>query len=190
MRVQTDPCSRIEDLSALASEIRVSLEMLGERVGSDARLFVSSPIAIYVGGMPKARTPISQVVKRSAWRRIVSADAEPVALIDQPIAADDRRGTLSVRPREAALALLRALERVDSLPTPTSSHYRLRFVSFPHLYVTAVWISAAHSLFIPTRRGHPDRPAPEVLSESSFRSLLLRKANSRRASKARGRERQ
>lgn len=172
----------------LGPTVALALQQLGEPLPANPSLSVSSPIPVYAGRGSILGATVAKMVRRTGWRSIVMSNATPVALVDLPKQGAVSPRPTSIRGHDAAMAFLRVLHEADRVPGLDKAAYRLRFVVFPGLFVTALWLSSRRPLFIPTRIGSHGRPLPTVYTESSFLSLLKRRHEgelrvSRKASK-------
>lgn len=156
--------------AGLGAFVMQGLQALGEPASVDAPLSVLSPIPVSAGLGFRPRTTVAKLVRRTGWRALVMAGETPVALVDL-----NEKGPLSVRGADAARAMLRVLEEAGRAPGTMEVSYKLRFVVFHSLFVTALWLFSRKSLFIPTRVGNTGRPGPKVYSEAEFLQLLRRR---------------
>lgn len=157
------------------STVGFALQHLGEPLPANTSLCVLNPIPVYAHRGSILAPTVGKMVRQTGWRSIVMSNDAPVALVDLP-----KKGTVPLRPtsirgRDAAVAFLRVLQEADRVPGLARTTYRLRFVVFPGLFVTALWLASRKPLFIPTRMGSHGRPLPTVLTESGFMSLLRRR---------------
>lgn len=148
---------------------------MAEPVAADLRLAVLSPIPVSAGHSFRRGVSVAKLVRRTGWRAVVTDGGKPVALLD----LNDSR-PLSIRGAEAAHAMVRVLEEGERAAGAAEARYKLRFVAFHSLFVTALWLSGRKSLFIPTRIGVKGRPRPRAYSEIEFLELLKRREQKKR----------
>jgi hypothetical protein len=170
---------RIEKFDAgfqgFGSTVASALQQLGEPLPANPSLSMSNPIPVYAGRGSILGATVSKMVRRTGWRSIVMSNASPVALVDLPKKGAVPLRPTSIRGHDAAAAFLRVLHEADRVPGLEKTTYSLRFIVFPGLFVTALWLASRRPLFIPTRIGSHGRPLPTVYGESAFLSLLQRR---------------
>ena len=157
-------------LEGLGGFVLRALRSLGEPPPADARLSVLSPIPVSAGRSFRANATVASLVRRTGWRAVVTAGGKPAALLDL-----SEKGPTSVRGAGAAWAMAGVLEEAAQSAAAGKGDYKLRFVVFHSLFVTALWLFSRGPLFIPTRIGGKGRPRPRVYSETEFLHLLRRR---------------
>jgi len=159
----------------IGATVALALKQLGEPLPTNPSLSVLNPIPVYASRGSILGSAVGKLVRRTGWRSIVMSNATPVALVDLPQKATESPRPTSIRGHDAAAALLRVLHEADRVPGLAKTAYVLRFIVFPSLFVTALWLSSRKPLFIPTRIGSHGRPLPTVYTESNFLALLERR---------------
>jgi len=158
-------------LSDLDVYLRSALRQLAQPISDAERLSVLSPVPVYSCEKRISARPVEKQVRRTGWRTIVLAEGRAAALLD--LAKDTRQAyPVSVRGVNAAEAFLRVLRKADRTAKQRARSYRLRFVVFHPIFVTALWLVGRRALFIPTRIDAGKRPSPKTYTESQFRRLL------------------
>jgi hypothetical protein len=158
------------NFAGLGGFVARALRELAQPPAAGAHLSVLSPIPVSAGHGFRTGASVAKLVRRTGWRAVVMNGEKPVALVD----LKDNR-PLSVRGADASRAMVRVLQEADHASRAAGGRYKLRFVVFHSLFVTALWLSGRKSLFIPTRVGGKGRPRPHVYAELDFLRLLKRR---------------
>jgi hypothetical protein len=151
--------------------LRSVLRQLAQPVSDGARFSVLSPVPVYACSKRVSAKPVDKQVRRSGWRALVLVQGRAAALLD--LSKDTKQHyPVSVRGANAAEAFLKVLRKADRIAKQSSVSYRLRFVVFQPLFVTALWLAGRRPLFIPTRIDAGKRPSTKSYTESQFLKLL------------------
>ncbi|MBA5686694.1 hypothetical protein [Rugamonas apoptosis] len=159
-------------LDGLEYRIRQALVHLGSPIGPQTELELLGPIPIYtLDPFRVARGATKAPESPSGWRILVQHGGMPEALADIPLSRDGKQLSESVRGQEPARALAAALEQASAYGGGRRK-YSLSIVSIPRLFITAVFLAGAPSVFIPTRSGTAERTAPKALGRREFMKLV------------------
>lgn len=107
----------------------------------------------------------------SGWRALVTKDEQPLALVE--IVFDATGAELySIRGPEAATAFAKVLSAaMNHLDGPGA--YEVRWFAVPDIYVSALWLAAPESIFLPARLGSAFRPEAREIQWSQLREAIL-----------------
>lgn len=159
-------------LEVVASRVADGLRHLDEQFNVNAptrmvgpfRVFAANEVLFCRGRTIKAARP-------TGWRGLVLTQEKPIACIDLFRTGKQRTLTVSVRGKEPADALFTVLQFAENWDKRPEK-YQIRFITMPRLFVTALWLYGATSLYIPTRTGPGKRPAPKVYDRNAFLRLV------------------
>ncbi|HEX8442262.1 MAG TPA: hypothetical protein VF631_01300 [Allosphingosinicella sp.] len=141
----------------------------------DRQLAVHGPFPVFTSrpdDIEDDRNAIGDVpAERSGWRALVTTNEKPLALIE--IVFDAAGAELySIRGPEAATAFARVLSAAAiHLDSPGS--YEVRWLVVPDVYVSALWLAAPDSIFLPARLGSPFRPEAGEIGWPQLREAIL-----------------
>jgi hypothetical protein len=165
------------DLCSLGPLIRTSLERLGEVPQKGIPMQLVGPIPVYAANAVRLVSGQGQPFRQTGWKGLVLSGETPIACVDIHDARGhtERKRLVSVRGADAAKALYAALAIAETRADRERQKYEARFVGIPRLFVTAVWMFAKTSFFVPTRTGSGPRKKPRVLTGSAFVRLVEKK---------------
>ncbi len=104
--------------------------------------------------------------ERVGWRGLLLQDEGPIAVVDVH-QGKDGQPSYGFRGQEPAAALATALRQAQHYEDG-DAHYRVRWITLPEIYVTALWLVGDTTFFIPTRLGSAERPDIKALSAEDF----------------------
>lgn len=151
-----------ESRSFVADIVRGSPEVVGP-----VRIYVLDPDDVVANDDDGAIL----LARRSGWRALINFNNEPLSLAEISFASDGAE-LYSIRNREAATAFHAMLRRsLDFVEEP--GRFDVRWLSIPDVYVSALWLAAERSVFIPARLGSAERPGVVTTSWTELRELVL-----------------
>jgi hypothetical protein len=162
----------------LVGPIQSAIGKLTNAPDRDARLTLVGPFRCFTGEIATfAAGATRRGLEPAGWRALVLAGGEPCALADIQTGPDDgAEPRVAVRGPEPARAFQAALEAAQQVAGEVSQSYEARFVTFPSLFLTAVWLAGPRSLFIPTRIRAGERPEARAYPRDEFVSLVRSRA--------------
>ncbi|MEN2746753.1 hypothetical protein [Sphingomonas sp. T9W2] len=104
--------------------------------------------------------------ERGGWRGLVMHAEAPLAVVDVHLGeeAGPSYGFRGSEPAEALAEALAVAQRYEDGETVN----RVRWLTLPEIYVTALWLTGPANLFITTRMGSAERPPIEVVGAEDF----------------------
>ena len=169
------------DMEELVLFLQNSVSFHSNKSGPSVEMI--SPFPLYLGTLVQTSTSLRFNAKQIGWRALILNHGEPTAVAEFAVSNGREKSTCTTfRGSDPAEALSQALAIADQLRTQAITAFSdLRFITFPGLDVTALWIFGRKPVFIPTRRGSPSRGAIAPLhGKKAFLDLLgqeLRKRN-------------
>jgi hypothetical protein len=167
-------CPYPGDLGWTAASITRALAALGEPVGASTRITLHGPFPLYIAD-PKqyARGATRRATTQSGWRALVSDGKHPLASIN--LSCPEReKPSIHVRGKAAARPLYKALEKGLDWLKENDVPAELRFISFPSLFITAVWLHGRTPRFIPTRVEIKRQRDPALLTRAELIHIVSR----------------
>lgn len=162
------------DVHLIGTQIARALVAIREPIGASDKLTMHGPFPSYVAD-PKdyARGATQRSTRQTGWRALVSSGDRVVASVSLPH-SDSENASIHVRGREPAKALHRALETGLEWLEESNASAELRFISFPSLFITAVWLHCHTPRFIPTRISTQRQTNPPVLTRTELIRCVAR----------------
>jgi hypothetical protein len=162
----------VGELGNLGIRVAEALKHLEEPPIDISEVHLLGPFPVFViNATDFVKGKTQSAMKRSGWRGVILAKDEPIALVDFSPSVNEGEFSISVRGREAAMALMLVLraaeEKIDSRGT-----FNVRFVTVPSLFITGLWLAGKSFVFIPTRIGSRTRPSPKLYDRLSFIHLI------------------
>lgn len=176
----------------LGPHVAAALEGLGEPLKNNSELTLHGPFPLYVGNPARfSQGETRKGVTMTGWRALVTSNGEPIASVN---IAEKKNGAgrllFDVRGAQAAVALCNALKAAQDWLDESGSRVEVRFLTFPSLFITAVWLHGNKTCFVPTRLNESGRPEPRAMTRVELMRIVAqerrRHSLMRRAGVSRG----
>jgi hypothetical protein len=160
-------------LEGYEDRISEGLHLIDEPLLKSTSVRIIGPVPVYSATV-LLKNPILRwkELVSVGWRALVLEDAKPISLILIHPTVSNGSMSIAIRGAESAVAFYRALVAAEELGAKLNGNYYVNFITFPNIYVTAVWLKGKSSFFIPTRDGSRSRPEPKILNRQTFLKLV------------------
>jgi len=165
-------------LDGLTETIRRASSQLPELRGIAGDLRLVGPFRCFVGDPAVfAAGATRRGLQEAGWRGLLTGGDNPLALVEihPPSRRGDDRPAYGLRGREPAQAFAAVLEAAQAYDERTPGPSEVRFLSFPSLFLTALWVTGRRAAYIPTRLDAGPRPDPQVYTRKAFVGLVARR---------------
>ncbi|MBN3787987.1 hypothetical protein [Burkholderia sp. Ac-20353] len=158
----------------LGPHVAAALEALGEQLKDSSELMLHGPFPLYVGNPARfSHGETRKGVRMTGWRALVTSNGKPVASVN---IAEKENGSgrllFDVRGAQAAVALCNALKVAQDWLDESGSRVEVRFLTFPSLFITAVWLHGNKTCFVPTRLNANGRPEALVMTRIELMQIV------------------
>jgi hypothetical protein len=167
------------DFSNLAANLAMTLRQMNEIDASaePVKLNLVDPFAVYTGDANDfvANQCASKLISQTAWRGLVLSEQEkPLACVEifPPPDGGSANPVFAVRGHASADELMHVMLAADQFVRWLDRPYEVRFMTFPALFVTAVWLAGDDNWFIPVRAGVAVSPHVVPLTSRVFSVMV------------------
>jgi hypothetical protein len=154
--------------------VAAALNELGEPLKDGGDLVLHGPFPAYVGNaVCFSRGHTRKGVTMTGWRALATLNGEPVASVNIAERTNQAGDPIfDVRGAQAAIALSNALKTAQAWLDETGAKVEARFLAFPSLFITAVWLHGNRTCFVPTRLNERGRPKARVMTRVDLMRIV------------------
>jgi hypothetical protein len=156
------------DLGDLAANVILALHQMGgaDVTGKPPRIRLVDPIPVYIADDRDFadRQCQSDLIGQTGWRGLILAhDNTAMACVEifPPRGDSEAKPRFAIRGSQFANAFMKVLLAADQFMTQSDQGYEARVITFPSLFVTAIWLVGEDDWFFPTHIGIG--PSPYVI---------------------------
>lgn len=164
------------DISSVQREVLSALEAMELSTLHCDKLTMVSPIPVFAGEEEDfLERHCGACLEQTGWRCLMlGSTGLPAACVDVKLADHPQcdQPHFMVRGQGPAVALQIVLATAQAEADRRQQDFEVRFISFPSVYVTALWLAGDENLFFPTRSGGGVRPDPAIYDSESLATLI------------------